>query len=295
MSLKICKNSFIKPLCILFFLVLSQILFSQTENFIVEGHRGARGLFAENTIEGFKQTLKLGVHILEMDVVISKDMKVVVSHDQWLKKSICNNVNGAKKKYYIFSMDYNEVRSYDCGSKLNKKFPLQKNFVAPKPLLSELFDSLEQFAKRENIPLPYYNIEIKSTKKGDNKKHPKVEVYTKLVYDEITKHHVESRTNIQSFDTRPLEIIKQLNPNLSIALLSLNIGGAKKKLNSLSFKPNTYSPLYIFINKHTVAYCHNNGIGIIPWTVNSTKKMLKMKKLGCNGIITDYPNIALKI
>lgn len=295
MSSTICKLSHRKLFSIFAFLISSQILLSQTSNFVVEGHRGARGLFAENTIEGFKQTLKLGVHVLEMDVVISKDMKVVVSHDQWFKKNICKNATGSKKKYYLYSMNYNEIRTFDCGSKHNKKFPPQKNFAAPKPLLSELLDSLEQFAKRENLPLPFYNIEIKSTKKGDGKIHPKVEVYTKLVYDEISNHHVEARTNFQSFDVRPLEIMKQLNSTLSIALLSLNVSGAKKSLKKLSFKPDTYSPLYLFTRKRTVNYCHDNGVKIIPWTVNSPKKMLKMKSLGCNGIITDYPNIALKL
>src|SRR4051812_6006714 len=87
----------------------------------IQGHRGARGLYPENTVTGFLEAIKLGVSVLEMDVVISRDLKVVVSHEPWMNRDFCTKPGGgpierfSRKKYNIYTMSYAEIAAYDCG------------------------------------------------------------------------------------------------------------------------------------------------------------------------------------
>ena len=100
--------------------------------FDIQGHRGARGLEPENTIPAFILALDSGVTTLELDVVITKDKQVVVSHEPWISSSICLDTAGNaipekdEKKLNIYQMTYDQVAKYDCGSKGNDKFPQQE-------------------------------------------------------------------------------------------------------------------------------------------------------------------------
>ncbi len=97
--------------------------------FDVQGHRGARGLRPENTIPGFLVAIDSGVTTIELDVVITKDKQVVVSHEPWMSAAICLDPSGStlqakeEKKFNIYQMTYDEVRQFDCGSLENKDFP----------------------------------------------------------------------------------------------------------------------------------------------------------------------------
>lgn len=269
---------------------------AQKQQFEIQGHRGARGLFPENSIPGFIEALKIGVTTLEMDVVITKDSQVVLSHEPWFNESICSPVESEDKtRYNIFNMTYEEVKKFYCGSKGNPKFPQQQKIATQKPLLKNVFDVVEKYVLENNLPLPYYNIETKSTPDGDNVFHPAPEVFMELVYNVVKEKNMLSRTIIQSFDPRTLIALKEMNCFLPQALLVFNADGVKKNLKRLAYKPAIYSPNYILVNKKAVKYCHEQGIKIIPWTVNDEKTMLKMKALGCDGLITDYPNLAVKM
>ena len=90
-----------------------------TPKFDVQGHRGARGLMPENTIPAFKLALDSGVTTIELDVVLTKDKQVVVSHEPWMNASICTNPDGEKidpkkeKSFNIYEMTYDEVKQWD--------------------------------------------------------------------------------------------------------------------------------------------------------------------------------------
>src|SRR6188474_3759231 len=102
------------------------------EGFDIQGHRGCRGLMPENTIPAMIKALDLGVTTLEMDVVISKDNKVVVSHEPWFESEITTKPDGSFIKpgeamqYNIFQMSYDEVLKYDVGMKTHPRFPQQQ-------------------------------------------------------------------------------------------------------------------------------------------------------------------------
>ena len=159
------------------FLLVSSIL-AQSKFISIEGHRGARGHLPENTIASFIKAIELGADTIELDVVISKDKKVVVSHDSWFSYFISTAPNGEKitreseKKHNLFLMDYAEIKKYDVGIRGNSLFPDQQPQKAYKPLLSEVFIALDRFARSKRLPLVKYNIEIKSGESGDGIYHP---------------------------------------------------------------------------------------------------------------------------
>src|SRR5262245_50626096 len=102
-------------------------LLAQTSStFEIEGHRGARGWVPENTIPSFTKALEMGATTLELDVVISKDRKVVVSHDHWFSSVISLDKNGNRipedkqREHNLYQMDYAEIKLYDVGSIGNK-------------------------------------------------------------------------------------------------------------------------------------------------------------------------------
>src|ERR1700757_4808979 len=119
----------------------------------IHGHRGARGYYPENTITSFIEAIKLGVTAIELDVVISKDMQVVVSHEAWMNEAFCSRPDGmevesnSRAKYNLFKMKYEEIVKFDCGNRGNTEFPLQQPMPEHKPLLSEVIDKVESYTK----------------------------------------------------------------------------------------------------------------------------------------------------
>ena len=273
--------------------------FSQMK-FDIQGHRGCRGLYPENTIVGFIEAVKLGVNTLEMDVVISKDKQVVVSHDPYMSPEICSTPHGEpvleqeKKIYRLYNLTYDEIKKFDCGIRGHEKFPEQKPMAAFKPLLSDVIDSVERFIRQNNLPPVYYNIETKSTPGGDDTEHPKPFEFSKLLYDLLKQKNILSKCIVQSFDPRTLKEIKKTDAQVQLALLVFNADGYEKNIERLGFNPNIYSPNFILVNRKLIQKCHQQKMKIIPWTVNDEDKMQKMKLLNLDGIITDYPNRAIK-
>ncbi len=283
------------------FIICSAAYLSAQTTLDIQGHRGARGLFPENTIPAFLGAIKLGVNTIELDVVITKDNKVLISHDPYMNENFCRLASGKllegdiKKEYNIYQMNYAEVTAYDCGQWGNAKFPEQQKMAVQKPLLSDMIDSVEAFVKKNKLPQVKYNIEIKCAAAGDGIMHPKPDEFAKLVYDVIKQKGILDHCNIQSFDVRSLEEIHKIDPKLPIAILVADAHSFKKNLKQLGFTPYAYSPHYILVNKKVVKQCHKAGVKLIPWTVNDEKKMVKLKKLGIDGIITDYPNKAIEL
>src|ERR1700734_2086159 len=119
------------------------------------GHRGARGVFPENTLEGFLYAAKLGVYGIEMDVVISADKKVVVSHEPWMNPKTCTKPDNSRVSFLrrknLYRMNYATIKQYDCGLRGNPDFPDQKKIPAYKPLLSEIISKLEDFTRNNNL------------------------------------------------------------------------------------------------------------------------------------------------
>lgn len=267
----------------------------------IQGHRGARGLFPENTINSFIEAVKLGVDTLEMDVVISKDLQVVVSHEAWMNEAFCSRPDGkeveanSKDKYNLYKMTYSEIATYDCGIRGNKAFPLQKKIASHKPLLSEVITKVDAYTKENKLPSVKYNIEIKSEEGADNIFNPEPKTFVELVYNEIEKHKIIERTNLQSFDVRILQEVKKKDSTIQTALLVENKDGLEVNLKRLGFIPNTYSPDFNLINDVLVQRVHEHNMKLIPWTVNEIIDIKTMLAMGVDGIISDYPDRVIEL
>lgn len=265
----------------------------------IHGHRGFRGHFPENTITAFKEAAKLGVFAIEFDIVISKDSQVVISHEPWFNYKTCTEPTGENvkmlKQHNLHQLTYEEIKKIDCGKRGNKKFPDQAKIPEYKPLLKDVIAIIENFTKENNLPSIHYTIEIKCEKHGDGKWHPKPAVITKLLYEVIEPFHIEDRIMIQSFDVRSLKLIQTMDTSIKIGLLIANLHSVHHNIKKLGFAPYAYNPPIKLAGSKTIQDAHKNGCKVIVWTVNSETDMKKLIFSGVDGLITDYPNVALSL
>ncbi|MBL7876655.1 MAG: glycerophosphodiester phosphodiesterase [Cyclobacteriaceae bacterium] len=289
---------------ILIFVLTVGIFNTQAQSYIprfdIQGHRGARGLRPENTIPAFLLALDSGVTTLELDLAITKDQKVVVSHEPWMSASICKTPEGSafdskdERKYNIYKMTYDQVRHWDCGSKGNNSFPQQQKMTTSKPLLSDVIVAAENHIKSYTRYEVDYNIELKSSPEGDNKFHPSPQVFSDLVYKLIDEYLPWDRVVIQCFDFRVLRYWHEKYPDVRLSAVVDNKKTIEENLDDLGFMPSIYSPYYKLLTKEDVKWLHDKKIRVIPWTVNETNDMLSLKGMNVDGFITDYPDRAAK-
>lgn len=263
--------------------------------FDIQGHRGCRGIFPENGIEGMIHAIELGVVTLEMDVVVSKDGVVLLSHEPWISAELCDSaevtIEDDPSNYSIFQMTFEEVQSFDCGRKPLSRFPDQQKIKTHKPSLRAVLEAIEKYCTKKEIPLPRLNIETKSSLAGDDLFHPKPGVFVDAIAQVINTSPFKDRMMLQSFDPRTLEYAKVNYPKWRIALLVEGDLPPKKGLKLLSFVPDVYSPNFDALTLDRVAKLHEMGIKVVPWTVNDLEKARQLFGWGVDGLITDYPNL----
>ena len=267
----------------------------------LQGHRGARGLVPENTIPAFQRALDLGVTTLEMDVAINAEGHVVLSHEPWISAKICTHPDGhnvspdEEKRLRIYSMSDEEVAGFDCGSRGHPDFPRQRAMPVAKPLLSDVLQAVATHTSASGRTPVRFNIEIKSRPEGDRVFHPEVREYVNVLYQVLQQYDILERTTVQSFDPRALEAMHSLDPQVSIAWLISNEQGFTQNLAQLSFVPDIYSPDYKLVDEELIRAAHALNIQVIPWTVNDADTMWKLRDWGIDGLITDYPDLAVEV
>lgn len=282
--------------CLLMISLLFCMACNTKNNMDIQGHRGCRGLLPENSIPAFQKAIDLGVKTLELDVVVSKDMEIVVSHEPFMNHEIAldlfgNEISEADEmSYNLYSMPYDSIKLYDCGSKPHPRFPYQKKIKVAKPLLSEVIDMAES-ASEQTIN---YNIEIKSLPEYDKVYTPEVSEYVRLVIALISTKAIVNRTTLQSFDLRALEAIHHQNSNIKTALLVDENESITSKLKELSFKPEIISPYFELIDVIQVSDLQKQGFKVIPWTVNAKDDIKLMIGWKVDGVISDYPDRVLE-
>jgi glycerophosphoryl diester phosphodiesterase len=275
--------------------------------FDIQGHRGARGLEPENSIPAFLLALDSGVTTLELDLAVSRDGQLVVSHEPWMNASICsqpdgNNISDADEmKFNLFQMDYADIKNWDCGSRGNPDFPQQKRRSVNKPLLRDVIIAAEEHIKNYTRYEVNYNIEIKSDPKGDNIYHPDPKTFSEMVIRTLDEYLPLERISIQSFDFRVLQYIHRHHPEIHLAALIESEQSVSEQLEILGFIPDIWSPSFKLLSKEQVTQIKvmhptsrpGNHVRVIPWTVNEVQDMLRMKTWSTDGFITDYPDRAL--
>ena len=264
-----------------------------------QAHRGGMAWMPENTIASMLNGVKAGVRTLEMDVVISADGKVVVSHDLYMSSDFMRKPDGTdidkadEKSFALYKMTYDSIRTYDAGTKPHPHFPEQAKMKTYKPLLADLVDSVETYVKKNHLNPVYYSIEIKSSPMGDGTFHPPIDVFVKKVLDVLAKTKIGKRLIIQSFDVRPLQLIHKADPKIKLSYLVGKVS-FDDDLTKLGFTPDIYSPYYTFVNKELVDKTHKQRMLIIPWTVDDEKSIAALGEMGADGIISNYPDKLVK-
>ncbi|KFF74597.1 glycerophosphodiester phosphodiesterase [Chryseobacterium sp. P1-3] len=303
-------------------LVFTQLC--QAQSFDTQAHRGGKSLYPENTIPAMKNALKMNVTTLEMDLAITRDKQVILSHDAFLSPELVTKADGSYIPkdsgfyYKIYDMPYTRIQTFDVGLKKLDHYPDQKKIKVQKPLFSSVIDECEAYSRALKRPLPFYNIETKTRPFSDNIFHPEPEEFVDLMMKIILEKGIQDRVIIQSFDPRTLEIIHREYPAVMTALLVEKVddkklaeqranfkniplerfklypdhlSGVAGDMKFLSFTPTIYSPDHRLITPELVRECHALGMKVIPWTVNSKERLQELKDMGIDGVISDDPRI----
>jgi len=270
--------------------------------FDLQGHRIARGLASENSLFAIPFALEIPeLTTLEMDVCITKDKKVIISHEPWMSSENCDHPNDDRvmayeeEKIRLYDMTYEMIREYRCGGHYNPRFPKQRIKYEKKPLLDSMIIAVKKYCESNDRPLPRFSIEIKSNEDWDNFYTPVPDEFARLVVEVITRNGILDNVLIQSFDPRSLEAVHRINPDIPLALLSNAGADWEADRKKLSFTPAVYSPEYKGVNAKLAEAVHASGVKLVPYTVNDSLSIVKVIESGSDGIISDYPNTVVNI
>ena len=265
----------------------------------VHGHRGCRGLLPENTVPGFLHALQLGVDVLELDVVISHDQQVVVSHEPWLAAHLGPGPAGElidprrEQAYNLYQMPYPLIRRCVVGEWSQPSFPRQQPLASYRPLLREVLAATQAACQVAGRPPVGYSVELKSSLVGDDLYHPQPLVFVELVLAELAAAGVLARTTLLSFDPRILRAARQLRPAQPVCLLSEEPTPPGLLFEQLGFVPDTFGPDFRLLTTGAVQslatrYPH---LRVVPWTVNTLPDLRQAMAWRVAGITTDYPDV----
>ena len=286
-------------ICLSFVCTILIVATLNAQEFSWQGHRGCRGLLPENTIPAFLKALEFPeINTLEMDVVITADQKILVSHEAWMNHEICSYPDGSpvekeqEKVHNLYKMPLSEIQKFDCGSRGHKRFLGQQAMATTKPQLCEVVTAL----RKSGYNFPVLNIEIKTEgRRFDRVFHPEPAEFVSIVLNEFKQLKIEHLVTLQSFDVRILREIKKTGSRIPLSLLVENPRGFKWNIKRLGFMPDNYSCHYTLVSWRLIKKCHELGVNVIPWTVNDLDRMKKLVSMGVDGIITDYPNLAFSV
>jgi glycerophosphoryl diester phosphodiesterase len=248
------------------------------QNIQVHGHRGARAMRPENTLPAFEYAIAHGVDALELDMAVTKDGVLVVSHDPELRSPICT---GPKDRAVIHELTLAEVRQWDCGAKQNPLFATQQTVPGTRmPTLDEVF----ALAPKGKF---LFNIETKSFPQRPELTPSPME-FAKLVLASIRKHHLESRVVLQSFDFRTLLAMKEIGPEIKRSALYSGVPRSFVEIGKEA-GAQIVSPEYHLVTPEQVKAAHAAGMEVLPWTANKPEDWGRLVDAGVDGIISDDP------
>jgi glycerophosphoryl diester phosphodiesterase len=286
--------------------------------FDLEGHRGARGLAPENTLEAFSTALAIGVSTLELDLAMTKDGVLVISHDSRLNPDHTRGPDGqflSMPGPAIHALTLAEVKRYDVGrlkpgTTYAATFPEQRGMDGIRiPALTELFE----LVRHRGAHHVRFNIETKLTPTSASET-PDPETFTAAFVKAVRAAGLTKRVSLQSFDWRTLVVARRIAPEIERVCLTMDggpadtlrrggggpspwtagfdidaVGGSTPRLVSTA-GCQVWSPLFRDVTPEALAESKSLGIKVIPWTVNERAEMARLIGLGVDGIITDYPD-----
>lgn len=297
--------------------------------FDFEAHRGGRDARPENTLYSFAYAMEMGVTTLEMDMQMTKDGHIVISHNPVMNPMIAKGPDGQYVKagiYDIRTMTLAQVKQFDIGTMNPNAGDYYEGHGktqvsapgAKMATLEEVFELANSYGNDKII----FNIETKSYADPLDpayKNNPDPVEFVKTVNQIVKKYNMENRVTLQSFDWRTLTAMKKINPNITLVALSseqeswgrqegcyLKIYDKKNPspwlggLNINDFNgdyvkaahaigADVVSPYWEELSPQLVTEAHDLGMKVVPWTVNSPKAMEMLLDMGVDGFITDKP------
>ncbi len=286
--------------------------------FDLQAHRGGRGLAPENTLTAFSKALAIGVSTLELDVGITKDGVMVISHDRYLNADITRDAQGkflAERGPTIMSLTFAELQRYDVGrqnpaSNYAKSFPRQQGTDGERvPTLASLFDLVQKRGATD----VRFNIETKLSPNAATETLAP-EPFVRALIAEIRKAGLTHRATIQSFDWRTLQIAQREAPEIVTVHLTSQQGagdmvqvgkpGASPWLAGLDVDDcggsvpklvkaaggTVWSPNFKDVTEALVLEAQSLGLKVVPWTVNDEPDLARLLDWKVDGLITDYPD-----
>ena len=292
------------------------MILSKPNHIKIYGHRGARGDLPENTLESFKYLFDNAINAYETDILITKDLIPVITHDFRLDPSLTKDEAGnwiKDENIKIFDLTYDEISKFDIGS-LNKLSRYGRRFINQRSLENQKIPKLSELLELSSKNLLQdllINLEIKSTPDEKNLT-PDPQDLVQIVLNEINNSNLKDKIIISSFDWRILREVKKQSPEIARAYLTFQQEkGMKIKKTIYSKSPwidhipltivydlpkiikelggSAWHPYYKDINKKAIKDAHDNNLPVNVWTVNDEDDMLKMIEYGVDGIMTDYP------
>lgn len=274
---------------------------SPYKNIDLQAHRGGAGLMPENTVSAMLNAIDLGVNTLEFDLHLSADKQVVVSHDPYFHPRYSTRPDGSliqedDPKEYLYTMPYDSIVKYDVGLRPVERWPEQKKLAEVKPLAGELIDAAEAYAARKGREPLNYNIEIKSWPgEGEGTLWPEYHEFCDVCIPLLLSKNLGERLIVQCFDVRALNYIRATWPEVILSYLTEEDPDIETQLGLLDFTPEWWSPNYAGVTRENVAWCHERGIKVVPWTVDDPDEILRCAKCGADAIISNYPDRLIKI
>ena len=270
---------------ILFSILTSSPIMGQSE-YKIFGHRGCRGVYPENTIEGFKKAIEFGVDGIEIDVVVNKNQELVISHESYIDTSYCLTNKIDNESLNIYKINISEIQDIDCGSKFVKEFPNQLKVKEKKPTYKEFKKELIDY--QGDILF-----EIKCDYDLVNEYFPDYEKYAKIIFEETRFSRHFDNIYFMSFDYRILNELFKIMPNSKYIYLSSN-KEFEKQMKLLNFEPFGVGIDFNIISQKIIDLVHNKKQVIYGWTINDEENSKSLTSMGLDGVITDYPNIIKK-
>ena len=237
---------------------------------IIIGHRGYRAEYPENTLASFSAAMSAGADMIELDVTLSRDRKVVVIHDDTLNRT----TSGFGP---VHQATLQALKRLDAGSWFDSRFAGESL-----PTLEEVL-----ILTRGKILI---NVEIKSSAWESGFPEDAIE---RQVVDLIIRHDLLNSTLVSSFHAGFLENIGKLPVHPEIAFIT----DRKAPQNTLDVCERlgvfSWHPHYKFLEQRHIEKAHAQGILIFPYTVNLVEDLLMLVNMGVDGVITDDPGAAI--
>jgi glycerophosphoryl diester phosphodiesterase len=287
--------------------------------FDLQGHRGARGLWPENTLAGFARTLELGVCAVELDCGVTRDGVVVVSHDPELNPDCTRDASGrflASPGPPLCTLSYAQLQAYDVGrlrpgSAYAARFPAQQPLDGERiPRLTEVL-SLIRARGRSRVRIC---IEVKTFPEQPELT-PAPEAFVQALCRDIERTGTVALVAVIAFDWRVIAAAQRLMAQVATTALTeeqpgedtvrmgaphpspwlggldpQQFGGSIARLVQ-ACGAGTWGPDYLDVTAERVEQAHALGLKVVPWTVNEPADMERLLECNVDGMVSDRPDL----